>query len=180
MADNGINEKMQFALEVWKTTIEVQQHFNTIEMQIRNIAITVLTATIGAAALVHNQIQEAKNIAVAAGNIPSETYVIQLSWIKLSPPDMILAGGLIAWVAFFLMDRFWYHPLLLGAVEHAQYIENNLRQIVEYGAFISLSSSISKASPVKIGKIEIHSSWKIFIFYGFVAIFLLLVICYVF
>lgn len=42
--------KMDFVIEAWKKTIDVQQHFNTIEMQIRNIAVTVLTATIGASA----------------------------------------------------------------------------------------------------------------------------------
>jgi hypothetical protein len=60
--DNMSNEidekKATFALEVWKKTIDVQQHFNTIEMQIRNFAITVLTATIGAAGVVFNQLQQ--------------------------------------------------------------------------------------------------------------------------
>jgi hypothetical protein len=180
MSDDGIKNNMQFVLEAWKTTVEVQQHFNTIEMQIRNIAITVLTATIGAAALVYNQTLDAYNIAVTAGQTPSQTYVVELGTIKFSPPDMILAGGLIAWLAFFFMDRYWYHPLLLGAVKHAEYIENNLCQISEYGKYISLSNSISKASPVKIWSKEIHSSSKINIFYGAVAIFLLLIIFFVF
>jgi hypothetical protein len=180
MTEFSTKDKVQFAVEAWKITIEVQQHFNTIEMQIRNIAITVLTATIGAAALVYNQIQGAKNTAMTADQIPLETYVLQWGWIKLSPPDMILIGGLIAWIAFFFMDRFWYHPLLIGAVRHAEYIEKNLEQITELDKNLSLTKSISKASPVRINDAEIHSSTKIVIFYGFVAIFLLLMICFVF
>jgi hypothetical protein len=42
---------LKYKFEAWKTAVEVQQHFNTIEMQIRNIAVTVLTAAIAAAGL---------------------------------------------------------------------------------------------------------------------------------
>ena len=34
-------------VEIWKKTIDVHQHFNNIEMRIRNIAITVLAALLG-------------------------------------------------------------------------------------------------------------------------------------
>ena len=64
-ADANPNDELKMAIEVWKTVVEVQQHFNTIEMQIRNIAITVLTATIGAAVLTANQ---SLNALVAAGS----------------------------------------------------------------------------------------------------------------
>ena len=36
------DESTQFALETWKKTVDVQQHFNDLEMRIRNFAITVV------------------------------------------------------------------------------------------------------------------------------------------
>lgn len=44
-------EKLQIKLEIWKKIIDVQMHFNELEMKIRNFAILLLSALIGAAAL---------------------------------------------------------------------------------------------------------------------------------
>ena len=41
-------ELRKLQVEAWKTTVQVQEHFNEIEMKIRALAITVLTAGIGA------------------------------------------------------------------------------------------------------------------------------------
>ncbi|MCG8350429.1 MAG: hypothetical protein MI924_21905 [Chloroflexales bacterium] len=35
-------KEVAYALDIWKKTIDVQQHFNTIEMQIRNFAVQAL------------------------------------------------------------------------------------------------------------------------------------------
>jgi len=35
---------------MWKTAIDVQQHFNQLELQIRNFAVTLLAAVVGAMA----------------------------------------------------------------------------------------------------------------------------------
>src|SRR3546814_14384707 len=36
-------------IEIWKTIIDVQKHFNELEMRIRNVAVTVLAAFLAAA-----------------------------------------------------------------------------------------------------------------------------------
>ena len=38
-------------IDVWKTTIEVQQHFNDLELRIRSFAVTLVVAVFGAVAL---------------------------------------------------------------------------------------------------------------------------------
>jgi hypothetical protein len=83
---------------------------------------------------------------------------------------MLVIGGFVAWLAFFLMDRYWYHPLLLGAVKHALKLEVELERDVPG---IKLTSAISEASPIDIRirkrKWTLHSSHKMPIFYGLIA-----------
>jgi len=178
MADDNKNNQVRLALDIWKTTIEVQQHFNTIEMQIRNFAVTVLTAALGAAALAYNQAQEAAAKAIAAGASSASYNSIVLFGLMFSPADMIVVAGLVAWAAFYFMDRWWYHRLLQGAVKHAQFIESQLK--AELPA-IALSNSIREASPFKVfGIWEIRSDRKIDIFYGTVVVILVIMIAAVF
>ena len=35
------------AVDAWKTTVSVQQHFNDLELRVRNFAITFMTAVLG-------------------------------------------------------------------------------------------------------------------------------------
>jgi hypothetical protein len=147
---------IEHTMEAWKTTIEVQQHFNTLEMQIRNFAVTVLTAVLGAAAISMGQ---EKYASVSLGG-----FVVPLA-------SILFLAGLVAWVSFYLMDRFWYHRLLDGAVEHAKGIENDLKDQLPG---ILLSTTIGKASALKLrgpdGVWEIHSNGKIDLFYGIVGL----------
>jgi hypothetical protein len=138
---------LDYEFKAWEKTIDVQQHFNNIEMQIRNIAITVLAGVIGAAGVV------LKDSAFSAA--------------------VIIFAGLIAWVAFFLMDRFWYHNLLYGSVKHAQEIEVRLQEKIPG---IKLSTSIGNASPIHVFSKEIHTNSKMIIFYALIAFVMVLLI----
>ena len=111
--------QVRFMIDAWKTTVETQMHFNTIEMQIRGLAVTVLTTALGAAVLMHNQTPQA---------------------------DWMVFAGLVSWLAFYLMDRWWYHRLLKGAVSNAEVIEQRLKDIPGF----ALSTKIGEASPVKL------------------------------
>jgi hypothetical protein len=175
------NEKVKFAVEAWKTSIGVQQHFNTIEMQIRNIAVTVLTATVGAAALVYNQSQQAIIEALKTNSSIPPTITITIFNYNFSPADMIIFGGMFAWFAFYLMDRWWYHRLLQGAVSHAQDIENELKEDIPYGDLLGLSNAIRLASPFKLlGIFNISSDIKIDLFYGIILLILSIIMFFVF
>jgi hypothetical protein len=163
------------AFDAWKTTVDVQQHFNLIEMQIRNFAITTLTAVLGASALLHNEHQKAISEAITNSKpAPSNMMFILFGTMPISLPDIVLAGGILVWLAFYFMDRWWYHPLLIGAVRHAETIEKTLKDGGAFGAeFIQLSTEISKASPLRLFGVEIHSTRKIDLFYGIVTILLI-------
>lgn len=161
-------EEIQMIIDVWKTTVQVQQHFNTIEMQIRNIAITVLTATIGAAVLVFSEsLNPSSNTAVAnTPTIPN----IPISILKISPAGWILIAGLIAWLSFFMMDRLWYHRFLQASVDHARFLEDELKTDFPY---IGLSKQIKHGSPFKLFGREIHSQNRIDFFYALIGLILI-------
>jgi hypothetical protein len=93
-------------IEIWKATLETQQHFNNIEMTIRNYAVTVLVAVLGGAALALK-----------------EKIVVDIGPTHMSLSALVLVAGVIGWAGFYSMDRFWYHPLLIGSVRHGLRLE---------------------------------------------------------
>ena len=180
MSDKIDEKKANFALEVWKKTIDVQQHFNTIEMQIRNFAITVLTASIGAAGIIYNQLQVSIREAVKAGLAPPPANTIFMFGVGFSASDVIIFAGAISWFSFYLMDLWWYHRLLQGAVTHAQNIENEIKG-TQYGDLMILSNTIREASHFKLfGVINMGSNRRIKFFYGVGFLFQLLLIIFAF
>src|SRR5262245_38636337 len=99
-------ELTKLRVEAWKTTIQVQQHFNDIEMKIPCLAITVLTAVLAAAA-----------VAIKNGTR------LDLGWFCLPLGSALLFVGLVTWLLFYFVDKIWYHRLLLGAVNHGKALE---------------------------------------------------------
>jgi hypothetical protein len=95
-----MDEQKQILIEAWKQTIAVQMHFNEIAMKIRAFALTLIAA-----------ILTAESLSKVQGNC----------WA--------IAAALVSWFAFYLMDRWWYHYLLLGAVLHAEDIEEQAKQL---------------------------------------------------
>jgi hypothetical protein len=54
--------------------------------------------------------------------------------------------GALGTCLFYFMDRYWYHRLLVGSVNHAIEIERKYREIIPE---LSLSDAIGKESPYK-------------------------------
>lgn len=134
------------SLEVWKTVITVQQHFNDIEMRIRNFALTLLVAILGASALAFR-----------------ERRTIFILEFRTSLATLLLIGGTITWLAFYFVDQIWYHRLLVGAVGHGMELETLLAKHVPG---IGLTQAIGKASPNRLfGLVTLHSRHKMKIFY---------------
>jgi hypothetical protein len=144
-------EQARLHVELWKKTVDVQQHFNDIEIRIRNLAISLLVAVVGGASLAITQ----GSLLLAVG---------------------ILVAGLIGWGTFFLMDYLWYHRLLKGAVDEGLALEEELKKWL---AITGLTHRILEASPFKMpdkrwalclrGK-TFHSKQKMKGFYGSIAI----------
>lgn len=133
-------------LEMWKTAVTVQQHFNDLELRIRNFAVTLLVTVIGAAALALK-----------------EHYVIKLQGKDFPLAAGILFVGIIGWLAFYFMDRFWYHRLLIAAVLHAGDIETRFK---DTSPELGLTNAIGKGSAWYVGKFSIRSSERIDLFYA--------------
>ncbi|MCQ6958602.1 hypothetical protein [Mucilaginibacter aquariorum] len=148
-------------LRVWEKTIDVQQHFNNIELQIRNYALTLFTAILaGIGYLLKEKI-----------TIPFHDYLIPSSAIGAFI-------GIVIMCAFYFMDKYWYHKLLIGSVTHAMRIENKFTTTFED---IGLSTTIGKYSPVNIMGQKFRSDWKYYFFYYpligvFVALYFILLI----
>jgi hypothetical protein len=145
-------------IEMWKQTIEVQKHFNDIELRIRGLALTVLTFVLGGASL-----------AVRNGT------TVSLNGFRLQQGTLILALGILLWLTFYFVDQIWYHRLLIGAVVHGEKLEDELRKVLPV---TGLTHQISKSSPylLKISiakrtlwKYELHSKQKLSFFYWFIA-----------
>ena len=77
---------------------------------------------------------------------------------------LLVLASLVAWFAFFFLDKFGYHTLLKGAVDHASEIE---RKYAIRIPGIGLGSSISQASQsVKFLGFKTNSTRRLNLFYG--------------
>ncbi|MCZ6820977.1 MAG: hypothetical protein O7G31_16030 [Calditrichaeota bacterium] len=139
------SDRLSLVVEIWKKTVEVQQHFNDIELRIRNIAVTVLVGAFGAVAF-----------------SMKEALTITFFGIEVLAGKLIIIAALIAWLAFYFMDRFWYHRLLKGAVNLGIKIEKANRHLLPE---IDLSSEIAQTSPVDVFGYTLHSDRKMDLFY---------------
>jgi hypothetical protein len=153
LAADTSNERINAYIEVWKKTIDVQQHFNDLALRIRNFAITVLGVVLSGTAL---SLKEGLRVSLIGITVPLGSLLVFVA--------------LITWLAFYFMDRFWYHYLLVGAVKHGTRIEQRLKRVL---LDIDLTNSISAASPIQIGTRQIHAARKMDIFYLTVAALLL-------
>jgi hypothetical protein len=131
-------------IQVWKTCQDVVIHFDNIELQIHNYAVTLLVAVIGGAAFT---VKEHLDI-VFRGH-------------RFSMAFAILSAGVVGWLAFYFMDKHWYHRLLIGAVKYT------LRVEMAFGPAVDLSGTISREDPVPLwGKNKLYVEHKFDIFYA--------------
>lgn len=157
------SEPLVFLVDMWKTTIEVQQHFNELEWKIRGLALTVLTTSLGAGALA----------------LRENTFIPILSW-RFSLASLVFSAGLLLWLAFFFVDSVWYHRLLLGSVKEGVRLEERIGELLEGSG--RLTTAIGEASPwsfpsqdARPGKVPktawftLHSRHKLSAFYGIIA-----------
>jgi hypothetical protein len=147
-------------IEVWKTTIEVQQHFNEIEWKIRGLALTLVTGVLGASAFA------AKD---------GTTLNLHIFHLKLAAA--ILIAGAFIWSAFYVVDKVWYHRLLMGSVRYGETVEKSLGTIMPG---VGLTTRISQESPYKFkilgvgAERSLHSDQKLSFLYWSIGILLLI------
>ena len=120
-------DRVALQVEVWKTVVDVQQHFNDIELKIRGLALTVITAVLGAVALA----------------LKDGTTVLFLG-VRWKLATIVIAFGVVIWRTFYQVDQVWYHRLLLGSVKQGIALEESLQAVVPG---IELSKTIGAESP---------------------------------
>lgn len=136
-------------VEVWKKIVDVQQHFNDLELRIRNFALIVTGAFIG-----------------LGGYAIKDGGTAALFGVHVSVAGLVVFCSLLPLAAFYLMDRLWYHRLLDGSVAAATPVEARLR---EMGLTIELGTKISEASPFTLFGKKVRSKHKMDGFYGLIA-----------
>lgn len=148
-----VEKNIKEYIDVWKKIVDVQQHFNDIEMRLRALAITALAALLGTAAYAHKE-----GIGITAFGV----YV--------SASFAIAGLTLIIWFVFYCLDRHWYHRLLYGAVNAGAEMEKAIRTVIPE---LDLGGSISRASPVVLSlgkwKVRLRSTQKMDLIYGLIA-----------
>lgn len=117
-------------IEIWKTVVEVQQHFNDIEMKIRGFFIAIVVAIVAAQGFLLE-----KRLSFSLGSVT----ILYATFLPL-------VGVVVAYL-FYFMDRYWYHRLLIGAVLHAGTIEKKYESELPE---LSLGAKISERSPVEL------------------------------
>lgn len=142
MTEENKNEALKIKISIWEKVIDVQMHFNDLCLKIRSFAVSMLGVLLGAAAIAYR----------FAGHIELFSY-------KMPTATIFIAISIVAWLAFYLMDRYWYHELLKGAVHHAQKIESSLKIEVPE---IELAHSIREQSHKSL---RMNAARKLHIFY---------------
>jgi hypothetical protein len=115
-------------VDLWKTAIDVEQHFNTVEMNVRNIFSTIVVALIAG---IGYSLKE--KIAISFG-------------ISFAP--VLSCAAIFITMLFYFVDRYWYHRLLVGSVKEAMRLEAEISKISDVE--IRLSRQISEESPVTL------------------------------
>jgi hypothetical protein len=134
MSSQAPDQNIMLALETWKKSIDVQEHFNEVCMRIRNFYITVISALLALIGVIINRADEP---------------YFHVGFIEVHVSIPIILAIVMATILFYFVDRHWYHRLLVGAVLNALAIEK------EFGGRIpglNLTSSIGKQSPLDVSK----------------------------
>lgn len=132
-----------YVIEAWKQTVEVQKHFNDLQLKLRTFIITLLIAVIGAAAFAIK-----------------EKAVVPVFGQPIAVSTVAVLAGFVATLAFYLMD-FGYHMLLKGAVGHCIAIEDKYENCME----IQLAKTIKRSSSFSLLGAKIDSNKRLHYLY---------------
>lgn len=144
-------------IEIWKKIVDVQQHFNDLELRIRNFALVVTGAFLG-----------------LGGYVIKDAGIINAFGCEVSIAGLVVFSAILPLSAFYFMDRLWYHRLLQGSVTAGIDAESALKDL---GYKVDLGSRISESSPFTLWltKKKIHSKTKMDFFYMMLVVALLIV-----
>jgi hypothetical protein len=120
------DERAKQVIDVWKTIVGVQMHFNEIGMRVRGLFVTILVA-----------------LFASIGFLLDKQLSLQIWRINIQFATVVPIFGIFGTMLFYFIDRYWFHRLLKGSVNHAIAIEKKYRnQLPE----LALSDEIGKES----------------------------------
>lgn len=122
-------KKRQIVVDIWKKVVDVQMHFNEIEMKIRGLFVTIVLA-----------------LAAAQGFLLDKGLSFSFGHLNVLYATFMPLLGIVAACLFYFMDRYWYHRLLMGAVKQGAYIE---KKYARYLPELALTEKIGEESPVE-------------------------------
>lgn len=139
LEDKSIDEQR---IEIWEKVVDVQMHFNDLCLKVRNFAVSILGVMLGASAVAYR----------FGGHASIYGYSFHTSAI-------FILISMFIWLAFFMMDRYWYHELLKGSVHHGLEVENSIK---EKFPEIALAHSIRAQSH---NSLNMNAAKKLNVFY---------------
>lgn len=152
-------EILKLEIEAWKTTIDVQMHFNDLQMKVRNFGIFIISALLGGAGI------SLKGDASFAFNEHQVSIAV-----------FFLIAAILVWFLIYLVDMKWYYPLLVGSVKHGLEVEKRLSEHVPTA---TLTTKIKDESAVPIfcfDNVRSETKGKVF-YFGFGVILVILTVC---
>lgn len=132
------------AVQRWRTVIDTQMHFNDMLMRTRSAGVSIVIAVFGAAA-------------VALAQYPDR--LIVLPGTAIHCPAIVIAFGLSLLGTLFVLDYFYFYPMLLAVVRHGEEIEAESRSPKSPVVF-DLTCRISNCMPRR------RASIVLMMFYG--------------
>lgn len=146
--DGKLDER---AVQVWKTSIEVQMHFNELIMRNRTIVTSFITTIFGAAAY-----------ALKDANIS-----LDLMKYTLPVSALIILFGVFFLIAYAVLDYCYYQHMLFGAVDYTEKMDQR------YWNDLGLTTAITKQTSRTRAKWSLFIFYAILIFFGLAAFFLI-------
>ena len=104
------DERRKQIIDVWRTIVEVQQHFNDIGMRIRSMFITILLA-----------------LFASLGFLLDKKLNLKIGILNIQFATLMPLFGIGGTYLFYFIDHYSYHRLLKGSVEHALTIERKYK-----------------------------------------------------
>ena len=133
------------ALEVWKQALDLQKHFNDLHFRLRAFYFGFL----GTLAAVRSGLLGTHAASAGALTLPEAPFA------RVVVSALLVAPGVAVWV----LDRFYYHPLLSAAVDRAAELERRVPTL-HLVSYIRAQNHEAKVLWVRQGRA------KLTLFYG--------------
>ncbi|WP_159729495.1 hypothetical protein [Sphingobacterium sp. 18053] len=147
-------------ITIWSKCIDIQMHFNSINLTIKSLAITGFTFFIAGLGYLYKEKVYLEEINI-------------LMWFSLM-------GALII-ILFYFIDRFWYHLFLKATSTHIDFLEKNneLPSALKEALKVSERIGIESKKPIN-GVLILNSERKTNIFYSILIIPFIVIATYAF